>query len=318
MKIISPIDQLSEVSPLLDAGASELYGGFVPTEWSEHFSLYTSINQRTFAAAQIDDMTEFEAILSEVHARHARFSLTLNTPFYTDEQIPALLDYISDVVAAGVDGLILADLGLLRLVRKLFPALELHASTLAHLANSEAVAVYADAGIDRIVLPRHLPITEMAAIIAVHPHIKFDAFMLVGNCPNTEGLCTFHHSSQDRIWPCEIPYEIEAVESEAALALQSTIDQQASWSHSDRRHGCGLCAIPALHKANLFGLKLVGRGAPTAMKIRNVLLACEFADLAISETEDTLYRKKALAAHRNRFGQDCTANVCYYPEFFPD
>ncbi len=318
MKLISPIDQLAEVVPLLDAGASELYGGYVPTEWSENFSLYTSINQRTFAAAQINDLTELEAILTAVHARQARFSLTLNTPFYTDAQMPALLDYISEVVAAGVDGLILADLGLLRRVRKLFPSLELHASTLAHLSNSEAVAVYADAGIDRIVLPRHLPVSEMASIIDTQPQIAFDAFLLVGNCPNTEGLCTFHHSSEDPIWPCEIPYEIEAVASDAALSLQPTINHQASWSQTDRRHGCGLCAIPALQKAGLSGLKLVGRGAPMAMKIRNVLLAHEFVDLALSGIDDSVYREKALAAHHSRFGQDCSANVCYYPEFYPN
>lgn len=316
MRIISPIDKLSEVAPLLDAGATELYGGFIPPAWSEHFSLHASINQRTFAAAQIDDKGELEAILTKVHARQARFSLTLNSPFYSDEQIPALLDYVAEVVAAGVDGLILADLGLLRRVRKLFPQIELHASTLAHLANSEAVTVYADAGIDRIVLPRHLLVSEMESIIAMHPQINFDAFLLVGNCPNTEGLCTFHHSSSDRIWPCEIPYEIEAVEPCVRPTLQQTIDQQNSWSESERRNGCGLCAIPALGKSGLFGLKLVGRGAPTAMKVRNVLLADEFIKLAHSGIDEKLYINKALAAHRYRFGHDCTVNVCYYPEFF--
>ncbi len=318
MKIISPVDRLSEVTQLLDAGASELYGGYVPTEWSENFSLYTSINQRTFAAAQIDNLAELQAILSAVHARQVRFSLTLNAPFYTEAQMPALLDYIAEVVDAGVDGLILADLGLLRRIRKLYPSLELHASTLAHLANSEAVAVYADAGINRIVLPRHLPVSEMAAIITTQPHISFDAFLLVGNCPNTEGLCTFHHSSHDRIWPCETPYTIEAVEPDSATTLQPVIDQQSSWSQTDRRHGCGLCAVPALHKAGLSGLKLVGRGAPSVMKTRNVLLADEFINMALSGMEDSLYREKALAAHRTRFGQDCNVNVCYYPEFYPD
>jgi putative protease len=316
MRIISPVDQLSEVSPLLDAGATELYGGFVPTEWSERFSLYASINQRTFDSAQIADLQEFRAILDLAHARRATFSLTLNAPFYTDAQIPALLDYIAEMVAIGVDGLILADLGLLRLIRKQYPAIELHASTLAHLANSEAVAVYVDAGIDRVVLPRHLPVAEMAAIVSAHPGIRFDAFLLIGNCPNTEGLCTFHHSSPDRIWPCEIPYTIEAVDSDRSEALQPIIDQQRSWSRTNRRHGCGLCAIASLQQAGLFGLKLVGRGAPTAMKVRNVVLASEFDKLALAGEPEDLFLKKARAAHRERFGQDCTANVCYYPEFF--
>jgi putative protease len=316
MRIISPVDQLSEVALLLEAGATELYGGYVPPDWSERFSLYTSINQRTFSSAQIGTRQDLKSIVDQVHAKQARFSLTLNAPFYTEDQLPSLIDYISEVVSIGVDGLILADLGLLRLIRPRFPDLELHASTLAHLSNSEAVAVYLDAGIDRVVLPRHLPVSEMSAIVAAHPGIHFDAFLLVGNCPNTEGLCTFHHSSPDRIWPCEIPYAIEAVESGTSVALQSTIDQQASWSHSNRRHGCGLCAIPALQQAGIFGLKLVGRGAPTAAKVRNVLLAVEFDQLSLSGEERESFQNKARAAHRHRFGQDCSTNVCYYPEFF--
>lgn len=318
MNVISPIDSLSEAVPLLDAGTADLYGGFVPSVWREKFSLYSSINQRTFATAQIDSKDEFQAILLAVHARQARFSLTLNAPFYTDEQIPMLLDYVAEVVDAGIDGLILADLGLLRKVRKKFPSIELHASTLAHLANSEAVSVYADAGIDRVVLPRHLPVSEMGAIVSAHPQVTFDAFLLVGNCPNTEGLCTFHHSSQDRIWPCEIPYDIEPVESDRLLSLKPAMKQQLSWARTDRRHGCGLCAIPALRNAGLSGLKLVGRGAPTAMKVRNVLMVKEFVALAHSDIDQSIYQEKALAAHRTRFGQDCTANVCYYPEFFPE
>jgi putative protease len=316
MRIISPVDQLTEVAPLLDAGATELYGGFVPLEWSERFSLHASINQRTFDSAQIDNLKDFSSILDRVHAGNATFSLTLNAPFYTDAQMPTLLDYIAEVVEIGVDGLILADLGLLRQIRKRYPQIELHASTLAHLANSEAVAVYADAGIDRVVLPRHLPVSEMTSIVSAHPEIKFDAFLLIGNCPNTEGLCTFHHSSPDRIWPCEIPYEIEAVEAESTELIQTVIDQQASWSRTNRRHGCGLCAIPALQQAGIFGLKLVGRGAPSAMKIRNVVLASEFDKLASTGESEGLFQKKARAAHRERFGQDCTVNVCYYPEFF--
>ena len=117
--------------------------------------------------------------------------------------------------------------------------------------------------------------------------------------------------------PCEIPYEIETVEPNATVNIQATIDQQSSWSHSDRRHGCGLCAIPELRKGGVSGLKIVGRGAPTAMKVRNVLLANEFVALDASGLNETLYREKALAAHKTRFGQDCTANVCYYPEFSP-
>lgn len=316
MKIISPTDNLAECRSLLDAGADELYGGYVPPEWSEQFSLLTSINQRTFDAAQIASRDELRAIVDQVHAAGGTFSLTLNSPFYTDQQLPMLVDYVADVVALGVDGIILADLSLLRSLREPFPELEMHASTLAHVGNSRAVSVYADAGIDRLIFPRHIPVSEIKEIIDMSPGVTFDAFLLVGKCPNTEGLCTFHHSSGDRIWPCEIPYTIEPADGAASDTLESAMLQQASWSQSNRRHGCGLCAIPHLVAAGVSGLKLVGRGAPSAQKVRNVLLAKEFVGLAGSEPDFERYRIQAMAAHEERFGSPCSPNICYFPEFY--
>ncbi len=316
MRVISPIDHTAEAAELLVAGADELYGGYVPMAWAKRFGLITSINQRTFVGAQINSYADLQAIVATTHAHGGTFSLTLNAPFYNDAQLPLLDDYVAEAVSAGIDGIILADIGLLRRLRKAYPRLELHASTLAHLSNSAAVKVYRDAGIDRAILPRHLPLAEMAAIVAAVPGVRFDAFLLIGNCPNCEGLCTFHHSSPDKVWPCEIPYTIDP-QVVLTPKLQTAIDRQMSWSRTNRRHGCGLCAIPALHEAGFFGLKLVGRGAPTREKVRNVLLANEFVGLADSEPDFGNYQKKALSAHLARFGRDCSPNVCYYPEICP-
>ncbi len=316
LKIISPIDSLHEAVSLLDAGAAELYGGYVPSAWQSRFSLLASINQRTFDTAQISSREDLQTIIERVHDAGKRFSLTLNSPFYSDVQLPILLDYVDEVVSLGVDGIILADIALLRQLRQRHPDIELHASTLAHLGNSLAAQVYIEAGIDRMVFPRHIPVSEFRQIIAACPDIAFDAFLLVGKCPNTEGLCTFHHSSADKIWPCEIPYRIEAVDPETRDTLASAISRQASWSATNRRHGCGLCAIPELLRSGVSGLKLVGRGAPTPQKIKNIQLAHEFMQLAVEVNDFDLYRRRAMAAHEKRFGAGCSPNVCYFPEFY--
>ncbi len=318
MKLISPIDQLAEAEPLLAAGADELYGGFVPEDWRKHFGLLASINQRTFEGAQIRDFADLQEIVRRAHGRGKRFSLTLNAPFYSDEQMPLLLDYVDRTVAEGIDGIILADLGLLRLLRRRHGGLEYHASTLAHLTNSAAAAFYAAQGIDRVVFPRHLPVAEMAEIAGKLSELRFDAFILIGNCPNCEGLCTFHHSSPDRIWPCEIPYRIEPLTPPASPTLLAAMARQAGWAHSDRRHGCGLCAIPALARAGIHGLKLVGRGAPAAQKIVNVELVGEFLRRAAEVSDPADYRRQARAAHLRRFAAACSSRVCYYPEYCPE
>jgi putative protease len=212
---------------------------------------------------------------------------------------------------------ILADLALLRSLKEAFPDLLFHASTLAHLGNSAAIRFYQRQGIGRVILPRHLTVAEMGQICAEVPELDCDAFLLVGKCPNTEGLCTFHHASADKIWPCEISYRIDAVSDESA-ELQQAMNKQQSWSQTDRRHGCGLCAIPFLLKAGIKGLKLVGRGAPTRRKIKNIQLAKEFLLLAEQQLSFSEYRGKAMQAHKEHFGIGCSENVCYYPELYSE
>jgi len=315
MKIISPVDHLDEAAALLSAGATELYGGYLPPDW-DAYQLLASINQRTFAGAQISSRSELAEIVQTVHDRNGRFSVTLNAPYYVDAQLPLLLDYVADLQRLGVDGIILADLGLLRALRQHFPDFEYHASTLAHLSSAAAVSFYRQQGCRRVVLQRHLDVAAMERIIAQVPGVDFDAFLLVGKCPNTEGLCSFHHSSPDKIWPCEIPYRIEAQQSSASPRLRSAMERQQSWSSSNRRHGCGLCAIPHLERIGISGLKLVGRGAPTAQKLANVELVCRFLQLSREQSDPTVYRRLARQAYRQRFGHPCSPNVCYYPEFY--
>lgn len=317
MRIISPVDNFKEALLLLQAGADELYGGYIPSQWND-YSLAASLNQRTFSSAQITSEQELSQIISLVHDHGRTFALTLNAPFYTDQQLPLLVAYVDQMVLLGIDSLILADPGLLRLLKKRHASIEFHASTLAHLTNAGAVRFMAEQGMQRVVLPRHLTVADMAAIIEQVPDLQYDAFLLVGKCPNSEGLCTFHHSSPEKIWPCEIPYDISPLAENASRRLQGAMQRQSSWSETNRRHGCGLCAIPHLREAGVQGVKLVGRGAPAAQKVRNVLLARDFLDLAENMTDFIDYRRLAMAAHRERFGADCHQNVCYYPEYFDE
>ncbi len=318
MKIIAPVDHADEAAALLAAGAGELYGGYIPQVWQRRFGPLASINQRTFSGAQIESYAGLCTVAASCRDAGGEFALTLNSPFYSEVQIPLLLDYVAEAVRAGVSSVILADLGLLRELKKQFPELLFHASTLAHLANSAAIRFYQHQGIGRVILPRHLTLAEMSEIRRQVGDIPCDAFLLVGKCPNTEGLCSFHHSSSDKIWPCEIPYRIEPLKEPASSNLQLAMQAQSGWAQSNRRHGCGLCAIPHLLKAGFDGLKLVGRGAPTNRKLVNISATLEFLNLARQESDFSAYRRAAIASHRRIFGVSCNENVCYYPELFEE
>ncbi len=312
--LVSPVDSVTEASSLLEAGADELYGGVLPSAWRERFGLLGSINQRTFAQAQLGSLEELADVVATAKRYGRPFSLTLNAPFYSDDQYPLLLELVDAAVETGVSGVILADPGLLQRLARRHPGLELHVSTLAHAGNAATLKMFRDLGAQRAVIPRHLGTRAVSELVEALPGMRLDVFLLVGKCPNTEGLCTFHHARTDRVWPCEIPYRIEAYASTASPRLERAMSRQASWSHSNRRHGCGLCAIPELSRAGVFGLKLVGRGASTAMKVANLKLVRHFLELAESGLAPEQYRREARQAHLQRFGSPCSPNVCYYPE----
>jgi len=315
-RLISPIDHVDEAALLVQAGADELYGGVVPQSWLERYGLLGSLNQRTFAQAQLKSFDELQAVV-ELAGEHGKpFSLTLNAPFYTAEQLPLIEELVGHAVDIGVAGVILADPGLLVHLYRLYPRLELHVSTLAHAGNVASLRYYQKLGASRAVIPRHHSTGEIGEMVSALPQMRLDAFVLVGKCPNTEGLCTFHHSREDRVWPCEIPYEITPLEESPSLRLENARKKQLSWSQSNRRHGCALCALPALVEAGVYGLKLVGRGAPPAMKKANILLVKRFLELSTKLGNSSDYRRQARQAHAQRFGSPCCANVCYYPEFF--
>jgi len=113
----------------------------------------------------------------------------------------------------------------------------------------------------------------------------------------------------------EIPYRIEPLAPEPSPRLQRAMARQGGWARSDRRHGCGLCAIPDLVAAGMHGLKLVGRGAPSAQKARNLALVAEFCKRAADFDDGAGYRRRARDAHRRRFAAPCSPLVCYYPEY---
>jgi U32 family peptidase len=316
MRIISPVDHLEEAEQLLDAGADELYGGIATSVWSSGCSRPISINQRTFDTARIDGLEELKAIVALVLNRNKAFSLTLNAPFYTDVQIELLTELVDEAVAVGISNVILADLGLMRQLRRAFPGLGLHLSSMAHLTNSLAAREYAAQGCQRLALERQLNVKEISCIIEKCPGMEFEVFMLVGCGPNTAELSSSHHSSADEIWPCELPYDVTPVEDSVTDRLAEAIDRQVSLVRSDRRHACGLCAIPHLQNSGVKGLKLFGRGTSTAEKLANIQLVREYVALAAEKLDPADFSARARQSQLARFGHPCSPNTCCYPEYY--
>ncbi len=307
-RILAPVDRVAEVEVLARAGAHELYGGVQPDAWG---SSARSANQRTFDSAQFSTEAQFAEAAGLARDLGLPLHLALNAPLYDPVDYPALLGLLERAAAWGVEGVIAGDLGLLARLGRAGLPLEVTLSTMAGPLNQRAVSFFRRFGVSRVVLPRHLRLEEMVEIVGAHPGITFEAFVLIGRCPNEEGYCTFQHTSPSRRWPCEIPYALEGEAGEPLGGAHPLSRWQDRWSCADRRLACGLCGIEGLRDGGVTHFKIVGRGGPTSAKEANVKLVAAFLGGDRSASE-------ARSAYRERFGHACRLLECYFPEFHPD
>lgn len=312
MRILAPVDSAAEAAALAGLGARELYGGYLPEAWAGRFALAAPPNRRSFAEAQIADARELRAVIAAAHAGGAEFFLAVNSPVYAAAQYPALLALIEEALGAGTDALIAADAGLILEVRRRWPQARIHLSTLADAANSGAAALWRRLGVERITLPRHLPLASVAALRAASPGMRFDAFVLYGQCANDEGQCTFSHDRPDRVWPCVQRYAIEPA-ADSAPARRAAAAQRG-WGGLSRADACGLCALWDLARLGVEAAKIVGRGTSSERKSWAVRTVAELLGLIRAGIDREGFLAAARERSRRRFAHGCSPYLCYFPE----
>ncbi len=314
-KIIAPINNIEEIEILHNSGALEFYGGYTPIYWKERFSSWCSINGRTFNEADIDTINNLKNILNYCKNHNIDFSLTLNAPLYLPLQYPLIFKLIEEYMDIGGQHVIIADLGLLLSIRgKKYP-LFLHLGTGGTVLNHYAVKFYSNFEISRIILDRQLKLDEIEKIINSSTNVEFDIFMLIGKCPNIEGLCTFLHDSPDRIWHCVENYKMEEIinrRQKTEDGRQRTEDANI-WAGVKRTDACGLCQIKRLIELKVHGFKIVGRGASLERKIKAVKGLKKMIDISSKIENEENFIIKAHDTYQEIFGHQCSPLVCYFP-----
>ena len=147
----------------------------------------TSFGMRSFAGNFSDE--ELPRAVCFAHEHGVKVHATVNTMPRWDEaeQLPAHLEKLD---AAGVDALILADLGAFTLAGKYAPRCQRHISTQQSVANHVCAQAWYDLGASRVVLAREVSLTEIAAIRQrVSPQLELEAFCHGAMCVSYSGRC---------------------------------------------------------------------------------------------------------------------------------
>ncbi len=173
-ELLSPAGTPCAMDYAFAYGADAVYAGL------PRYSLRVrnnSFDQATLAAAS-----------AAAHARDKRFYLAANILSH-GAKLKSFVADLEPIVAMGPDALIMADPGLIRLVRTRWPAQPIHLSVQANTTNAEAVRFWADQGISRVILSRELSLEEVAEIRVACPDAELEVFVHGALCIAYSGRC---------------------------------------------------------------------------------------------------------------------------------
>lgn len=187
---------------------------------------------REFSARQYAANFEIEDIRKAVeyaHVRGKKVYITVNT-LIDQTEFDAVLDFVFQLQESGVDALIIQDIGLMSVLRRVFPDLRLHASTQMTIHNVLGVRFLKENGFSRVVLARELTRQEIEAIREAVPDIEIEIFVHGALCYSYSGQCLFSSVVGGRsgnrgrcAQPCRLPYRLRSKEKGTTLRPGNTL-----------------------------------------------------------------------------------------------
>ena len=157
-----------------------------------------------------NSVQEIERLVRHAHGFNARIFVTLNT-ILRDDELDAARTLAWQLYDAGVDALIIQDMGLLELD---LPPIQLHASTQTDIRTPEKARFLQDVGLSQIVLARELTLEQIRAIRA-HTRCTLEFFVHGALCVAYSGQCYISHAHTGRSanrgecsQACRLPYQV--------------------------------------------------------------------------------------------------------------
>ena len=221
------------------------------------------------AAADNFTVDEMREAVAYAHERGLKVYLTLNT-MPREYEYPELEKYLAEIGNIGLDAMIIADVGVLMLVKRLLPNMEIHISTQANATSAAACLAWYGLGAKRVVLARELTLDEIRAIRAAVPEeLELECFIHGSMCVSYSGRCLLsnHIIGRDAnrgmcAQPCRWNYKIRSyeIEEEKRPDCKMPIEEiNGETFIMASRDTCTIEHIPELCEAGINSFKIEGR-----------------------------------------------------------
>jgi putative protease len=326
MKIVAPVRNVSEVEALIDQGANELFCGVVPREWGRKFGFESPLNRRETATGNLSSYQALAEIVKEAHRRGVAVHVTMNAHYYTQMHYDSLVAILEGLSETGVDGFIVADVGLLLQIRKMNLPQAIIVSGDAMVTNTAAVELFGELGATRIILPRQVTIREISRIAEERGGMEFESFMFSDDCFFSGGMCnTIHHVSKDIF--CREFLE-RSHYSGSAANVERLINANLTLAYFSKMKGvmCGICSIRSLRKAGVSYLKIAGRTADLEYRLAGIFMVRSAVQSSQEDMDDQEMLLRMVGLRWGVLGaasfessklstELCMlGNCCYYPD----
>lgn len=233
MENLAPAGNWDALRSAVAAGADAVYLGYA--------AYSARAGAGNFDEQQLRDAVRF------AHLHHVRVHVTVNT-LIKDGEMAGVVDVLRLLSEIRVDAVLVQDLGVLRMARRCFPDLPIHASTQMAIHNATGVRFCRNQGMTRAVLARECSAAEIA--LAAKEDIEIEVFGHGAQCVAVSGECLFSSVVGGRsgnrgrcAQPCRLLYTYRG--------------KTAAWLSP--RDVCMRDDLPELNKADVASIKLEGR-----------------------------------------------------------
>lgn len=243
-ELLAPVGEWDALAAAVQGGADAVYLGG------------KAYSARQYAGNFGPD--ELPRAVTYAHVRGVRVYVTVNT-LSKEAELAPVLGYVAGLYEAGVDALIVQDLGLLRLLRRVLPAFPVHASTQTTIHHPDGVRYLADLGVERVVLARELSLPEIEACAKVGPEVE--VFVHGALCVAYSGQCLTSSMIGGRsgnrgrcAQPCRLEYTLVDREGRPLVG-----EDEAGPHLLSTRELAALDLLPDLARAGVAAFKIEGR-----------------------------------------------------------
>lgn len=268
-ELLSPAGSYESFEAAIGAGADAVYVGgpaFGARAYAQNFT-----------------QEELIAAIETAHIHNRKLYLTVNTLLKNRELDDQLFEYLLPYYEAGLDAVIVQDLGVFSFIRRNFPDLDIHASTQMTVTGPEGMLFLEEKGATRVVPARELSLEEISAMHKASP-LEIETFIHGALCYSYSGQCLmssiFGGRSGNRgrcAQPCRLPYSV-------------TMDHRKYKGDKDfcalsLKDICTLDILPDILGAGVMSLKIEGRMKQPAYTAGVTAVYRKYLDMYLSGKE---------------------------------